>query len=94
LQENKKKIDAAIADKKLSIDEVQAEIRAKMASSKSLENELRLSKASIAIATIAKQYVESKLPVPGPLIKPSYFELLTWETEVYRLEKCLRETRH
>jgi hypothetical protein len=91
LQASKKTTDEELSFKKPMQEDALADVKEKTATSKSLENEMRLTKATIAIASTAKQQIDSKVPTTSSFIKPSYFQLLDFDSEVFRLERCLRE---
>jgi hypothetical protein len=91
LKERKKLIDEAISNKKSSIDDLEKKIKGNISSSKALESDIRLSEEIIAIASSAKQREELGASVLASIARPSHFPLLNFESEVFRLEKCLRD---
>jgi hypothetical protein len=88
----KKAVDEELAAKASVVEKSRAESKEQLELSKGLVEAEKQARRSVAIASVAFQYSNSGNRAGKSLIRPSNFQLLDFESEVVRLEKCLSES--
>jgi hypothetical protein len=89
LRANKKIVDDALKAKQPEVNAAQDAFKAQVALSKESNAAAKQMQRTLAIATIAARALISPDPTQS-LIRPSNFQILDFESAVFRLQKCLR----